>query len=71
MTAVNARLAYALRLRERANLDRRSASGSCSSRGSVTMQIDWITREELDVAIRPIGLAFTAKVCLRQRARAA
>jgi hypothetical protein len=70
MTTIKARLAYALRLRERPDPGRRGGSGSCSSHGSVTMQIDWMTRDELDVAIRPIGPAFTAKVCLRHRARA-
>jgi hypothetical protein len=71
MTAVNATRAYPLRLRERPDSDRGSASGSCPSHGCVTMEIDWMTREELDEAIRPIGSAFIAKGCLRQRARAA
>jgi hypothetical protein len=71
MTAINAGLAYALRLRERPDPGRRSASGSCPSNGSVTMETDWMTREEFDEAIWPIGSASIAKVCLRHRARAA
>jgi hypothetical protein len=35
------------------------------------MEIDWMTGDELDEAIRPICSAFIAKLCLRQRARAA
>ena len=70
MTAINARLAYALRLRERP--DRADGRfGSCPSHGCVTIEIDWMTAEELNEAIRPICSAFIAKVCLRPRARAA
>jgi hypothetical protein len=71
MTALNAGLAYALRLRERPGPIRRSASGPCLSHGSVTMEIDWTTAEELNEASQPICSAFIAKVCLRTRARAA
>jgi hypothetical protein len=71
MTAINARLAYALRLRERPDPERRSASGSCPSHGYVTMEIDWMMTGEFNEAIRPICSAFIAKVWLRQRARTA
>jgi hypothetical protein len=71
MTAINARLASALRPRERPDPGRRSASGSCPSDRPVTMEIDWMTPEEPNEAIRTIGSAFIAKVCLRQPARAA
>ena len=54
MTALNAGLAYALRLRERPGPGRRSASGSCPSHGYVTIEIDWIMAEELNEAIQPI-----------------
>jgi hypothetical protein len=69
MTAINARLAYALRLRERADPGRRRF-GLGPLHGSVTMEIDWMTAEELNQAIRPICSAFIAKVWLRPRARA-
>ena len=71
MTAINAGLAYAQRLRERPDPGRRNASGSCPSRGCVTMGIEWMTAEELNQAIRPICSAFIAKVWLRPRARTA
>jgi hypothetical protein len=71
MTALKAGLAYALRLRERCDPGRRSASGSCPSHGSVATETDWMTRKELDEAIRPIGSAFTANLWLWQRARTA
>ena len=70
MTAINARLLCATPSRA-TDPGRRSASGSCPSHGCVTMEIDWMTAEELNEAIRPICSAFIAKVCLRQRARAA
>ena len=41
------------------------------SHGCVTMEIDRMTAEELNEAIRPICSAFIAKVWLRQRARTA
>ena len=65
MIAINARLAYASYVRERADPGRR-ALRSCPSPAST-----WMTREEPNEAIRPIGSAFTAKLCLQQRARAA
>ena len=71
MTTINARLAYALRLRERPDPGRRGGSGPCPPHGYVTMEIDWTTAEELNAAIRPICSAFIAEICLRQRARAA
>jgi hypothetical protein len=71
MTAINARLAYAVRLQEQPDPRRRSASGSWSSHGFATMEIVWMTPEELHDATRPIGSAFIAKLCLRQCARAA
>ena len=71
MTAINARLAYALRLQERPDPRRRSASGSHPSHGCVTMEIVWTTPEELNEATRPIGSAFIANLWLRQRARTA
>ena len=71
MTAINARLAYSLGLQERPDPDRRSASASHPSHGCVTMEIDWMTAEELNAAIRPICTAFIANLWLRQRARTA
>jgi hypothetical protein len=50
---------------------RQSASGSWPSHGYVTMEIDWMTTEELDEAIRPICSAFIAKIWPRQRAMTA
>ena len=69
MTAINARLAYALCPRERPDPGRRSASGCWPPRGYVSIEIDWMTTEELDETIRPICLTFIARVGLRQRAR--
>jgi hypothetical protein len=71
MTAHNAGLAYALRLRERPGPGRRSASGSCPSHGSVTIEIDWTTAEELNEASQPICSNFSSKVRLGPRARVA
>jgi hypothetical protein len=71
MTALNAGLACALRLRERPGLVRRSASRPCLSHGSVTIEIDLTTAEELNEASQPICSAFIAKVCLRTCARTA
>ena len=71
MTAINAGLAYGLRRRPRPDPGRRSARGLWPSHGSVTMEIDWMTAEELNEAIRPICSAFIAKVWLRPRARTA
>jgi hypothetical protein len=70
MTAINAGLPYALRLRQRPGPVRRSASGSRPSHGSVTIEIDSMMAEELDDAIRPIGSAFIAEVRLPPRAGA-
>ena len=71
MTAIHARLAYALRIRERPHPGRRSAPGSWPSHGFVTIEIDWMAAGELDEALRPICSAFIAKVWLRPRARTA
>jgi hypothetical protein len=62
MTAINARLAYPLSLRERR--DPPSASDSWPSHGCVTMEIDRMTPEELNDAIRPMRSAFLAEVCM-------
>jgi hypothetical protein len=70
MTAINAGLAYSLGLQERPDPDRQSASASHPSHGSVTMETDWMTTEELNAAIRLIGSAFIAKVGLRTRGSA-
>jgi hypothetical protein len=71
MSAIKAKLVFPLSLRERPDPDPRSASGSWPSHRCVTMEIDWMTPEEPNEATRPIGSAFIAKACLRQRARAA
>ncbi len=71
MTAINAGLAHTLRGRQRSDPGPQSASGSCPSHGCVTMTIDWMTAEDLNAAVRPIGSAFTANLWLRQRARTA
>jgi hypothetical protein len=62
MTAINAKLAYPLSLREQRDPDPRSASGSYPSQDCVTSEIDWGRAGELDKAIRPICLAFPAEV---------
>ena len=68
MTAINAGLPYALRLRQRPDPGRRTASGSHPLHGYVTMEIDLMTAEELNEAIRPICSAFIANLWLRARA---
>jgi hypothetical protein len=71
MTPINARLANVRRLRERLDPGRRRASRSWPFDGYITMEIDRVTAEELNEAIRPSCSAFIAKVWLRQRARTA
>jgi hypothetical protein len=67
MTAINARLAYPLSLREQRDPDPRSASDSWPSHGCVTIEIDGMTPEELNDAIRPMRSGFLAEVCMPGR----